>query len=169
RWRDRDERPPQPRLPSTPAAGRDDHAARLLLSHMEFLEDLSHEDHATLCALPAPHGPLFTWLEAQWHEHGPQAWAVLRESLRGHDAEALAVRVMTGSHAQTEGDAAELRTELRDLLDRMLMEDIKRQEKELILQAATDPSALEKYRALQQRRQALLGIAPANLKKTGGL
>ncbi|ABM31998.1 DNA primase [Paracidovorax citrulli] len=169
RWRDRDERPPQPRLPSTPAAGRDDHAARLLLSHMEFLEDLSHEDHATLCAQPAPHGPLFTWLEAQWHEHGPQAWAVLRESLRGHDAEALAVRVMTGSHAQTEGDAAELRSELRDLLDRMLMEDIKRQEKELILQAATDPSALEKYRALQQRRQALLGIAPANLKKAGGL
>ncbi|MFD1837691.1 DNA primase [Paracidovorax cattleyae] len=169
RWRDRDERPPQPRLPSTPAAGRDDHAARLLLSHMEFLEDLSHEDHATLCAQPAPHGPLFTWLEAQWHEHGPQAWAVLRESLRGHDAEALAVRVMTGSHAQTEGDAAELRAELRDLLDRMLMEDIKRQEKELILQAATDPAALEKYRALQQRRQALLGIAPANLKKPGGL
>ncbi|WP_019700474.1 DNA primase [Paracidovorax oryzae] len=171
KWRGRgeDQRPPQPPLPSTPAAGRDDHAARLLLSHTEFLEDLSHEDHATLCALPAPHGPLFTWLEAQWHEHGPQAWAVLRESLRGHDAEALAVRVMTGSHAQTEGDSAELRSELRDLLDRMLMEDIKRQEKELILQAATDPSALEKYRALQQRRQALLGIAPANLKKAGGL
>ncbi|WCM91997.1 DNA primase [Acidovorax sp. NCPPB 2350] len=161
RWRDReDERPPQPRLPSTPAASRADHAARLLLSHMEFLEDLSHEDHATLCALPAAHGPLFTWLEGQWHEHGPLAWAVLRESLRGHGGEALAVRVMTGSHAQTEGDAAELRAELRDLLDRMLVEDIKRQQNLLIQQAAHDPAALAQYRALEQRRQALQGIAP---------
>lgn len=160
RWRNRDERPPQPRLPSTPAAGRCDHAARLLLSHMEFLEELSHEDHATLCAQPAPHGPLFTWLEGQWHEQGPLAWAVLRESLREHDCESLAVRVMTGSHAQTEGDAAELRAELRDLLDRMLIEDIKRQQNLLILQAARDPQALAQYRVLEQRRQALQGIAP---------
>jgi DNA primase len=171
KWRGRgeDQRPPQPPLPSTPAAGRGDHAARLLLSHMEFLEELSHEDHATLCAQPAPHGPLFNWLEGQWHEHGPLAWAVLRESLRGHDCETLALRVMTGSHAQTEGETAELRAELRDLLDRMLIEDIKRQEKELIQQAAHDPSALERYRALQQRRQVLQGIAPADLKKPGGL
>ena len=28
--------------------------------------------------LPAPHGPLFVWLESQLHEHGPQPWAALR-------------------------------------------------------------------------------------------
>jgi DNA primase len=81
------------------------------------------------------------------HEHGPLAWALLRESLRGHPCEALAVKVMTGSHAQTEGDLHELRLELRDLLNRMLIEDINAQQKALILQAAQDPTALERYRA----------------------
>jgi DNA primase len=70
----------------------------------------AQEDHTALCAQPAPHGPLFAWLEAQFHEHGPLPWAVLRESLRGHECEAVAVKVMTGAHAQTEGDEAELRS-----------------------------------------------------------
>ena len=103
-------------LPRTPVAGRADHAARLLLSHMAFLEELTHDDHAILAAQPGAHGPLFAWLEAQFHEHGPLAWAVLRESLREHECEELAVKVMTGSHAQTEGELHELRLELRDLL-----------------------------------------------------
>lgn len=159
-WKKRDPNaapwPPQPRLPRTPAASRADHAARLLLSHMAFLEDLTHEDLSALGDLPAPHGALFTWLEAQWHEHGPLAWAVLRESLRGHACETLAVRVMTGSHAQTEGDLAELRLELRDLLNRLLIENIKAEQKLLIEQVTQDPTALERYRALEQRRTALL-------------
>lgn len=46
--------PPQPRLPRTPTASRADHAARLLLSHMAFLDELTHDDHTTLCAQPAP-------------------------------------------------------------------------------------------------------------------
>jgi DNA primase len=161
KWKKRDKDapwPPQPRLPRTPAMGRADHAARLLLSHMGFLEELTHDDHSALCAQPAPHGPLFTWLEAQFHEHGPLAWAVLRESLREHECEELAVKVMTGAHAQTEGELAELRLELRDLLNRMLIEDIKEQQKVLVLQAAKDPSALERYRALEQKRVVLLGV-----------
>ncbi|MBV7462899.1 MULTISPECIES: DNA primase [unclassified Acidovorax] len=151
--------PPQPRLPRTPTASRADHAARLLLSHMAFLEELTHDDHTTLCAQPAPHGPLFSWLEAQFHEHGPLAWAVLRESLREHECEALAVKVMTGSHAQTEGAMQELRLELRDLLNRMQIEDIEAQQKLLMLQAADDPTALERYRGLEQKRRVLLGVA----------
>jgi len=164
KWSKRDKDapwPPQPRLPRTPAMGRADHAARLLLSHMAFLEELTHDDHAALCAQPSPHGPLFTWLEAQFHEHGPLAWAVLRESLRDHECEDLAVKVMTGAHAQTEGELAELRLELRDLLNRMLIEDIAEQQKLLMLQAAQDPSALERYRALEQKRKILLGVNTA--------
>jgi len=83
---------------------------------------------------------------------------VLRESLREHECEELAVKVMTGAHAQTEGELAELRLELRDLLNRMLIEDIKEQQKVLVLQAAKDPSALERYRALEQKRVVLLGV-----------
>ena len=80
---------------------------------------------------------------------------MLRESLSGHACETLAQKVMTGSHAQTEGDLQELRLELRDLLDRMLIDDIKAQQKILIAQATQDPSALERYRALEQKRNAL--------------
>ena len=155
RWRREDQRPAQPPLPRTPLAGRSDHAARLLLSHMAFLEELSHEDHATLSDQPAPHGPLFTWLEGQLHEHGPQPWAVLREALAGHGCQTLAERVMTGSHAQTEGDEAELRAELRGLLNRMLIDAIKQQQNALIAAAARDPAALERYRQLQERRRTL--------------
>ena len=157
--------PPQPRLPRTPAVSRADHAARLLLSHMAFLEDLTHDDHDALCAQPAPHGTLFAWLEAQFHEHGPQAWAVLRESLRDHECEAFAVKMMTGSHAQTEGDLAELRRELRDLLCRMQIEAIEEQQKVLVLQAEQDPTALDRYRAMEQKRTVLRATLRDGLDK----
>lgn len=156
-WRRRDANmpPPQPPLPNTPAASRADHAVRLLLSHMAFLEELSHDDHVVLAELPAPHGPLFAWLEAQFHEHGPLTWAVLHESLQGQPFQRLAEKVMTGSHAQTEGDLAELRLELRGLLNRMLVEQIKAEEKAIIETASHDPAALQRYRELQARRRVL--------------
>ena len=141
-------------------AGRVDHAARLLLSHMEFLDALSHEDNALLSGQEPPHGPLFAWIEAQFHEQGALPWAVLRESLRGHGCEALAERVMTGAHAQTEGDTHELRLELRGLLNRMLAEQLRVQETEALTAANTDPAALQRYRALQARRVALERLAP---------
>lgn len=157
-WMGRSSRRQRP-LPRTPPASRDDHAARLLLSHMSFIESLTHEDCAVLCALPPPHGPLFAWLEGQFHEHGPLAWAVLRESLRGHECEALAERVMSGAHAQTEGDECELLAELRGLLDRMLIDAIHRQQQALVSQVTRDPQALAQYQALGQRLKELLGIS----------
>ncbi len=70
-------------------------------------------------------------------------------------ARPLAERVMTGSHAQTEGDEAELRAELRGLLNRMLIEAIKRQQNALIAAAAARPrSARALPAALEQRRLA---------------
>ena len=152
--------PPWPgtsRMPRGLPSARIDHAARLLLSHMDFMEHLGHEDHAVLSAQSAPHGPLFMWIEDLFHTTGPLPWAVLRERLRDHPCEDLALRVMTGAHAQTEGDLKELRLELRDLLNRMLVEDIKAEQSALIERAAHDPSALERYRALEQKRNALLG------------
>ena len=144
------------RTPRGVPAARSDHAARLLLSHMAFLDTLAHDDHAALCALPAPHGPLFAWLEAQWHEHGARPWEELQGDLRGHDSAACAERVMTGAHAHTGGELRELRQELRGLLDRMRVDQIRRQQDEAIAQAAHDPAALERYRTLEVQRKALL-------------
>lgn len=148
-----------PRSPRTAPASRADHAARLLLSHMGFLEGMSHEDHAALCALPAPHGPLFAWIEGQFHERGVRPWELLREDLRGHESAFFAERVMSGAHAPTEGDAHELRLELRGLLNRLLIEQIKQQQDQAIAQAAHDPSALQRYRELETRRKALEKMA----------
>jgi DNA primase len=104
-----------------------------------------------LCALPAPHGPLFSWLEAQLHEHGPQPWAALREGLREHESEALALKLMAGPELGSE-DALH---ELRNLLRRMQVEHLKALETEAITASATDPAALQRYRELQARRMEL--------------
>ena len=139
-------------------ASRADHAARILLNEMAGLAQLSAEDHALLCELPAPHGPLFIWLEGQLHEHGPQPWVALREGLRDHEAEALAVRLMADHEAGVTDDAdavGESARELRNLLNRMLVEQLKAQETEAILASKADPSALQRYRELQVRRRAL--------------
>ena len=155
--------PSQPPLPNTPSSSRADHAARLLLSHMGFLAELTDDDHALLGAQPAPYGPLFVWLENQMHDSGSLPWAVLHERLKGTPSEDLAYRVMTGSHAQTEGDFAEWRAELTDLLTRMHIEDIEGQRN-----AAVAAGDIEQYKALDTRWRALKAAiaspAPPNLK-----
>ncbi len=141
-----------------PLASRADYATRILLGHSELWETLTNEDHALLCELPAPHGPLIAWLEAQLHEHGPLAWGALRDELQGQGAEELALRLMSdptiSSSAAGEG-AGDTGAELRDLLNRMLVDRIKEQETQAIAAASTDPSALVRYRELHARRLQL--------------
>ena len=96
------------RARSAPAS-RADHAVRLLLGSPALWDGLSGEDHELLSALPGAHGPLFAWLESQVHEHGPQPWGALREGLRGHDSEALALKQMS---AELAAAAPEEATEL---------------------------------------------------------
>jgi len=152
--------------------GRADHAARVLLSDMSIWEQLSTEDHNLLCDLAPPHGPLFVWLDHHHHEHGNQAWGVLREAMRGEDIEDLALRVMASAFtpildddgnprpddATPEALALEARAELRGMLNRMLIESIKMQETEAIESAKEDPTALQRYRALQARRRQLESV-----------
>jgi DNA primase len=137
---------------------RADHAARILLDNMGALDSLSAEDHALLCGLSEPHGSLFTWLEQQLHEHGPQPWVALREGLRGHESETFAIKLMTGFELGACDNAQEAKTELRRLLNRMLIEELKVQETHAIKTAKADPSALQRYRELQARRLALESI-----------
>ena len=136
-------------------ASRADHAARILLDNMAALESLSAEDHTLLCGLPAPHGPLFSWLESQLHEHGPMPWAALREGLRGHESEAFAFKLMAGYELGADDDDGEERNELRHLINRMLIEHLKSEETGAIEAAKTDPGALKRYRELQARRLLL--------------
>ena len=83
--------PAPPRMLGQARAGmtRADRAVGLLLANAAAWDQLSADDHGMLAHLPAPHGPIFAWLEAQLHEHGPQPWAALREALRGHEHEAF--------------------------------------------------------------------------------
>lgn len=136
-------------------ASRADHAARLILDQMAVLDSLSAEDQSLLRQLPAPHGPLFSWLERQHHEQGPQPWAVLREGLRETENEAYALQLMAGFEFGTQTDTEEAFGELRHLLNRMLVEQLKIEETLAIAAAKSDPSALAHYRTLQARRRAL--------------
>ena len=139
---------------------RADVAVRLLLSNPAEWDALSHEQQELLCGLPAPHGALFAWFESQAHEHGPQPWAALREGLRGHDGEALALRLMADAaalEAEAEGHDArvEQRAEFHSVLDFMLDESLKAQQNAALAQVGSDPQALERYKVLEQRRVAL--------------
>ena len=150
-------------------AARADHAARLLLLQPELWEQLSSEDHNLLCDLAPPHGPLFVWLDHQHHEHGPQPWGILREGLQGHEAQDMALRVVASAFTPLRDDAgqavpeqtspedqrAEALSELRGILNRILIDSLKAQETEAIAAAQQDPSALQRYRSLQARRRAL--------------
>ena len=136
-------------------ASRADHATRILLGDMSALEVLSAEDHTMLCELPAPHGALFVWLESQLHEHGPQPWVALREGLREHDHEELALRLMSGHEFGALDEKEDSSNELRNLLNRLLIERLKQQETDAIQDAKSDPTALQRYRELQARRLKL--------------
>jgi DNA primase len=152
------QRPVRPPLRG-PLATRADHATRILFGHCELWEALSDEDHHLLCELPPPHGPLMAWLETQIHEHGPLAWGTLREGLAGQgDAAAWALRLMADATVVTPipgeavGDSGH---ELRDLLNRMLIDRIKEQETQAIEAASSDAAALVRYRELHARRLEL--------------
>ena len=136
-------------------ASRADHATRILLGNMAALEFLSAEDHALLCELPAPHGTLFTWLESQLHEHGPQPWVALREGLQDHEGETLALKLMADHEMDNPVPLSETSTELRNLLNRMLVERIKTQQTQAIAASKADPTTLALYRELQARRLQL--------------
>ncbi|MDB5928578.1 MAG: primase [Polaromonas sp.] len=130
-------------------ASRQDRVLRLMLTEAQTWDQLSTEEHHLLLALPAPHGPLFAWIESQLHEHGPQPWPALRESLRGHPHEHHAVAQLAQMLEGVESDWGEIRSILAQLVD--LQED--KQLADLAVRAATDPVALQLYRELSEQRR----------------
>ena len=146
---DRPRRPPGGR--SRPAS-RSDRAVGLLLANAQAWESLSAEDQAMLAHLPNPHGALLSWLEAQLHEHGAQPWAALREGLRGHPFESFALQQVEQATAGNDAEA-EL-VELRDVMDRMRLDQWENEASELATLAADDPAALQRLRELSARIRA---------------
>ena len=101
-------------------------------------------------ALPAPHGPLFAWLEAQLHEHGPQPWAALREALRGHTHEHHAVLQLAQMLDGVESDWGEIRGILAQLTRLKREAEIS----DLAARASAEPEVLERLRELMAQARA---------------
>ncbi len=93
------------RLAPPSRAGR---ALQIVLTEPSAWERLGQADQALLCDLPAPHGPLFTWLAGQVLDHGPQPWSALREALRAHPLEPIAVQLVDSLPPEIESDGGEL-------------------------------------------------------------
>lgn len=117
---------------------------------------LTNEDHAMLCAQAAPFGPFYVWLENEMLQQGVLDGAALLEALPPDSVFAPTILAFAapGQAAATEPPSDAL-TELRDVLNRMLIERIKEQETEAIGASGHDPHALARYRTLQARRRQL--------------
>ena len=128
-------------------------ALRIVLTNPAAWERLSNDDHHLLCELPAPHGPLFAWIDAQHHDHGPQPWSALREALRGHEHEGFAAAEVAKLPPEIESDPAELDDILAKEHERRRAEERAR----LAEAAASDPAAYERLKQLVEAQKAPRG------------
>jgi len=145
-------KPPAPRRPTGRIlpASREDRVLRLLLTEPQAWDRLGSEEHDLLLALPAPHGALFAWLERELHEHGPQPWAALRESLRGHAHEHHAVAQFAERLEGVDCDWDEARRILAQLQQARRDAEIA----ELAARASREPAVLERLRELLAQSRA---------------
>ena len=125
-------------------ASRARRALQIVLTDPHAWPTLSEQDQLLLCSQPVPCGPLFAWLDRQFHEHGPQPWAALRQALRGHALEEAAVREVQAL-IELEGIASD-GEDLQSVLRGARVEDIKRRMNEAL--AARD---MDTYRQLTAR------------------
>jgi DNA primase len=148
--------PPPPRMLGTRRAGgsRADRAVGLLLANAQAWDGLTADDHSLLAHLPAPHGPLFAWLEAQLHEHGPQPWAALREALRGHEHEVFGCSQV--EQVPPSDDPASEMSELTDVMNRLRRDALEEQASQLAARVAEgDASAMTDYKRVRDQLAVL--------------
>jgi DNA primase len=123
-----------------------------LLTHPDWWDQLTAEDHELLLALPAPHGPLLAWLERDLAEHGARAWAVLRTALQADERLAEPLR-QTLSNDPADDDAPF--SDLRQAMNQCLLAHLQARLKLLVSQPSPDAQTLEQYRAIEKRCQQL--------------
>lgn len=154
KWRKGPPTPPRMLGHSRSGGSRADRAVGLLLANAQAWDRLSADDHAMLAHLPPPHGPLFAWLEAQMHEHGPQPWAALREALRDSEHEAFAC--IEVEQATMGADPALELAELGDVMDRLRADALEARAGQLAARVQQgDTTALDEYKRVRARIQAL--------------
>lgn len=127
--------------------GRADVVVRLLVQRPDAWGTLSSADQHMLADWPAPHGEFFAWLEGQWHEHGPQAWAVLDVALQGQPFESWLKRLLQSSEVAND-DGSDWGQEMQEVLKRMHIERLMELQAQAIADAEHDPKALERWRQL---------------------
>ncbi len=153
--------PPPPRMLGSRRSGgsRADRAVGLLLANAVAWDTLSADDHTMLVHLPAPHGPVFAWLEAQLHEHGPQPWAALREALRGSEHEAFVCAEV--EQATMGADSGLELAELVDVMERLRADALEALAGLLAARVQQgDASAYEDYKRVNERIKALKSAPP---------
>jgi DNA primase len=133
------------------APSRQDRALQILFADMNQWGGFSQHQQKMLMDLPAPHGVLLTWLDQQWHEHGVQPLAALREGLRGHQHEASLMSLIDDAPPDMDNDAGELHSILSGLEKVQLAAQID----ELTRRMGTDPAAYAQIKLLNARLAAL--------------
>ena len=136
----------------------EDRVLQMLFGQPAWWLDLPAHEQDLLHALPAPHGPLVAWLERDLAEHGPRAWAVLREVLAQDPA------FDDTSRAIADGDADPGATpeDLRRALDVLVERELAREMQALLAEAAQHPDLLSRYRELdRQWREVKLRLSQA--------
>ncbi len=131
-------------------ASREDRVLRLLLTDPKSWDRLDTQEHMLLCSLPAPHGPLFAWLENQLHAHGEQPWAALREGLRGHPQEQHAVLQIAQMQSGVESEWSEVRS----IVDDLFVEQYKQEQAAMVALGDAflkDPVARQRFQTLQTK------------------
>jgi DNA primase len=124
--------------------GRADRALQIAFMNPGAWSSLSHDDHHLLCDLAPPHGPLFSWLDAHIHEHGPQPWGELQAAIAGHEYEAFLHHQAGRVLPDIEHDLEELRHILGRERERLRGE----RKQDLAERATSDPAAYEELRKL---------------------
>jgi DNA primase len=128
---------------------RADRALQILLLDNPAWQQLSNTEHHLLCELPAPHGELFAWLDAQIQEHGAQTWGALSEGLRGHNHERVAQKLVASVPENIDSDVQELGS----ILLKLQIEAESQEMRELSSQIA-DPVKFERFKELDARRKS---------------
>ena len=127
-----------------------------LLTHWPALwNSLTNEDHAMLCEEAAPFGAFYVWLENELLVQGAFDAEKLKGLLPADSMFYSVVSTHLNASARSPASTEEAQTELRDVLNRMLIERIKTLETASIAAAGQDPRALARYRELQTRRLQL--------------